>query len=249
MTEGPRTEWAAFFDDEAVRYDEHGFTQATPFEVDFLVDRLALRPGLTVLDVGCGTGRHSVELARRGLAVTGLDVSRGMLDQARTRARDAGVEVSWIEADATSFSFDRTYDAVVCLCEGAMGLLGSRDDPVDQPLAVLRCVAAALAPGAGCLFTVLNGFALARAASASSVASGEFDPMALAVRSELAPPGTYGTTPLRERGFVPTELVLLFRTAGLEVEHIWGGTAGSWGERSLELDEIELMVVARAGQD
>ena len=50
---------------------------------------------------------------------------------------------------------------------------------------------------------------------------------------------------VRERGYVPTELVMLFRLAGLEVEHIGGGTAGNWGWRPIDLDEMEVMVIAR----
>ena len=50
---------------------------------------------------------------------------------------------------------------------------------------------------------------------------------------------------VKERAFVPTELVLLFRLAGMSVTNIWGGTAGDWGRRPLDLDEMEIMVVAR----
>jgi hypothetical protein len=50
---------------------------------------------------------------------------------------------------------------------------------------------------------------------------------------------------VRERAFVPTELNLLVRTAGLSVVHMWGGTAGNWGRRPLDLDEFEIMIVAR----
>jgi len=44
---------------------------------------------------------------------------------------------------------------------------------------------------------------------------------------------------------VPTELALLLRHAGFAVEHVWGGTAGNWGRRPVDLDEYEIMVVAR----
>ena len=49
---------------------------------------------------------------------------------------------------------------------------------------------------------------------------------------------------VRERAFVPTELRLLFRIAGMSVLNMGGGTAGNWGRRSLDLDEIEIMIVA-----
>jgi hypothetical protein len=50
---------------------------------------------------------------------------------------------------------------------------------------------------------------------------------------------------VRERSYVPTELAMLLRQAGFEVEHIWGGTAGNWGRRTIQLDEMEIMVFGR----
>jgi hypothetical protein len=96
------------------------------------------------------------------------------------------------------------------------------------------------------LFTVLNGYALARRYRDADVERGVFSPEDLTEISEVkeweeAEPGAV----MRERGFVPTELRLLFGIAGLDVEQIWGGTAGNWGKRSIELDEIEIMVLAR----
>ncbi len=240
----PRNEWADFFNSHAPEYEENIFTKNTAAEVDFLVNELGISPGQSLLDVGCGTGRHSIELARRGYVVTGLDVSAGMLEEARRRAAVANADVSWVEADATDFAFERRFDAVLCLCEGAFGLLGSQDDPIAQPLTILGHVAAAMKTRAKCLFTVLNGYALARRHTQVDVLRDVFDPIALVERSECAPRGTTDIIPLRERGFVPTELVLLFAQAGLEVAHIWGGTAGNWGKRAIDLDEIEIMVLA-----
>ena len=245
----PRNEWADFFNSHAPAYEDNVFTKNTVAEVDFLVRELGVSPGQRLLDVGCGTGRHSIELARRGYVVTGLDVSAGMLKEARKRAATANANVSWVEADATAFSFEQRFDAVLCLCEGAFGLLGSHDDPIAQPLAILRNVAAVMKTHAKCLFTVLNGYALARRHTQADVLDNVFDPLALVERSECAPPGSDDHIPLRERGFVPTELVLLFTLAGLEVAHIWGGTAGNWGKRVIELDEIELMVLAHKPAD
>lgn len=243
MTDKKRTEWAEFFDQEAPAYDENVFTKNTLEEVGFLIDVLRLERGMAVLDVGCGTGRHAVELARRGYRVTGVDVSAGMLAQARRRAGDEGVDVQWIESDAQRFSVPDAFDAVICLCEGACGLLGSGDDPIGQPRSIIENAAGAMKPGARCVFTVLNGFALARKYTQAGVEDGLFDPLALTERSECVVPGAEGARVLRERGFVPTELVFLFGQAGIEVTDIWGGTAGSWSRRPMDLDEIEIMVV------
>ena len=49
---------------------------------------------------------------------------------------------------------------------------------------------------------------------------------------------------VKERRYVPSELIQMFTQAGLKVEHIRGGTAGNWKRRQIDLDEIEIMVVA-----
>jgi hypothetical protein len=92
--------------------------------------------------------------------------------------------------------------------------------------------------------TVLNGYAAARRHTQADVEPKIFDPLTFCERSDCVPPDTSGTTPLRERAFVPTELIMLFGAAGLEVERMWGGTAGKWGKRDIELDEMEIMVKA-----
>jgi cyclopropane fatty-acyl-phospholipid synthase-like methyltransferase len=236
--------WASFFDEHAPKYEENCFTKNTPAEVDFLMRELGLDPGAAILDVGCGTGRHAIAPAGRGFAVTGLDVSEGMLNEARRNAKAAGVRIEWIKADATAFCLPERFDAVICLCEGSFGLLGAGDDPIRHPLAILTNVSGAMKPGARRLFTVLNGFRSARKHSNEAVAQGLFDPVTLSEPADF-PPGLVGPPGLRERGFVPTELVLLFSAAGLEVLHIWGGTAGNWGKRAIDLDEYELMVSAK----
>ena len=240
-----KNQWEEFFDGHAPIYNDNCFTKNTAAELDFLIAELDLRPGASVLDVGCGTGRHSVELARRGYAVTGLDLSAGMLREAERAAAAAGVNVTWRRGDAARFSAEREYDAVICLCEGAFGLLGAGDDAIEQPLSILRNVAAALKPKAKCLFTVLNGFAMIRRHAQADVGQGKYDPLTCAERSECDPAVAPDPPLMRERGFVPTELALLFGLANLHVLNMWGGTAGNWGKRPIDLDEMEIMVLAQ----
>jgi cyclopropane fatty-acyl-phospholipid synthase-like methyltransferase len=239
-----KTNWEEFFDGHAPVYNQNCFTKNTVAEVDFLIEALDLRPGAKVLDVACGTGRHAIELARRGYCVTGLDLSAGMLQQARKDAEAAGVQVCWRHDNATVFVVEKPFDGVICLCEGAFGLLGRGDDSIGQPLAVLRCVAAAMRPSTKCLFTVLNGFAMARRHTPQEVEQKVFDPHTLTEVSDCTALGVSSDLQLRERAFVPTELMLLFQMAGLHVVHIWGGTAGNWGRRGVELDEMEIMILA-----
>ena len=73
-------------------------------------------PGRTILDVGTGTGRAVIALAKRGGIVTGVDASAEMLAMARRRAADAHVSAVFAEGDAHRLSFeDRSFDAVICL--------------------------------------------------------------------------------------------------------------------------------------
>ncbi|MDA8336901.1 MAG: methyltransferase domain-containing protein [Peptococcaceae bacterium] len=106
------------FDDHAAGYDAW---YATP--MGGLVDRLEKeavfrllepRRGQTILDVGCGTGNYALELAARGLAVTGVDVSPAMLELAREKARARSVAVSFHAANALKLPFaDHSFEAVL----------------------------------------------------------------------------------------------------------------------------------------
>jgi 2-polyprenyl-3-methyl-5-hydroxy-6-metoxy-1,4-benzoquinol methylase len=71
-----------------------------------------LRPG-SVLDVACGEGRNSVWLAERGWDATGVDFSPVALERARRMADEHDVEVTWVEADVTTWEAHATYDLVL----------------------------------------------------------------------------------------------------------------------------------------
>ena len=79
------------------------------------------------------------------------------------------------------------------------------------------------------------------------IAAGSFDPIHMVELSVLDAETGAGKEihRCRERGHLPTELAWLLNMAGFEIEHIGGGTAGNWGKRPLDLDEIELMIIAR----
>lgn len=244
-----KNSWETFFDAHAPQYHSNIFTKDTLREIDFLLDELNLPAGSTILDIGCGTGRHSRELAKRGYRVTGLDLSSEMLANAATMAKDAGVSVQWVHADATSFSLPEQFDAAICLCEGSLGLLSQTDDPIAQPLSILCNISRNLKPGARMVATVLSAARMLRSYSDEDVAAGRFHPLSLVDSTEMSPREGLPAVVVRERAFVGTELRLLFQLAGLTVDHMWGGTAGNWGRRPLELDEYEIMVVAtRTGE-
>ncbi len=242
-----KTNWQQFFDDYAPVYMNECYVTNTVAEIDFVIEETGITPGARVLDVGCGTGRHSVELAKRGYRVTGVDLSSGMLAEARKTADEAGVEIELVHSNAAEFKSDAVFDAAICLCEGAFCLLGEGDDPCDRDLAILRNIHAALKPGSTFILTALSALRMARRHTPEDVESGIFDPITITDRNtiEYDTPGGKRSFTSRERGYVPTELGFIAGTAGFEVAHIWGGTAGNWGRRPLDLDEMEIMPVAR----
>jgi SAM-dependent methyltransferase len=245
-----RSEWQGFFDDHAPVYMDNSFTKNTLEEVDFVLDELKIPPGSSILDMGCGTGRHAIELAKRGYKVTGVDISSGMLSQAEKIAKQAKVEVEWIQADATRFKSNKLFNASICLCEGAFGLLSMEDDPLEHDRAILKNISDSLKPGAKLILTALNACAMIRRYTQEDVKNGSFNPEALVEIHplEFDTPDGKKSVMVKERGFVATELAMLFRQTGFEVEHIWGGTAGNWGKRKIELDEMEIMLIGRKAE-
>lgn len=73
------------------------------------------QPVRRILDLGCGTGSHAILFAERGYDVTGVDLSPTMLDQARRKAAEAGVEAEWIVGDARTVETGSTFDAVLLM--------------------------------------------------------------------------------------------------------------------------------------
>ncbi len=241
-----KNEWAEFFDGHAPAYMSNPFTRGTIKEIDFLTEELSLSPKSRILDIGCGTGRHSIELARRGYQITGVDISSGMLTEAKRAAEEAGVLVEWVHSDATKFRSKKLFDAAICLCEGAFALLTVDDDPAAHDLAILRNINASLKRRGRFILTTPNGFAKIRKHDQKDVENGTFDSLTLVetFTVEWDTPQGKRSVLVRERGYLPQQFAAILSETGFTVESIWGGTAGNWARRRIELDEIEIMVIA-----
>jgi 2-polyprenyl-3-methyl-5-hydroxy-6-metoxy-1,4-benzoquinol methylase len=239
-------QWKEFFRHEADQYDDEPFTQATEQEVAFLIEQLRLPKGASILDVGCGTGRHSAALAQHGFAVTGIDLSDEMLEKARARAAASKTPVTFLQCDATTYISEPVFDAAIGLCEGAMGLLGQGDDPIERDLTVLRNIHTALKPNGQLIVNALNVFRVARKVGLDEEPD-TFDVMSQTTLNTMVFQTPKGPVeiPCRERMYTPTEFALMLRVAGFAVEHVWGGTAGNWRRGPMDVDEYELMAVAR----
>jgi ubiquinone/menaquinone biosynthesis C-methylase UbiE len=81
---------------------------------ELVVTRAGIKPGMTVLDVACGTGNAALPAARAGARVTGLDLTPKLLDAGRAKATAEGLTIEWREADAENLPFeDRSFDRVL----------------------------------------------------------------------------------------------------------------------------------------
>jgi SAM-dependent methyltransferase len=116
--------------------------ERTACEIDFILSETNNSPEGRFLDVGCGPGRHSIELAQRGYTVVGIDPSATMIAAAKERASAAGVSPDFQQVAGEDFITDETFDAAICL----FTTLGQIEDQKDNHPIIPR-VAAALRPG------------------------------------------------------------------------------------------------------
>lgn len=223
-------------------YLRYSFTKGTTQEVDFIVEQLGLVPGHRVLDVGCGPGRHSLELARRGIEVHGIDVSETFVGLARASA---------VHLPAASFErFDARrleerddlvggFDAVICLCQGAFGLMTVDGD--DER--VLRGVASALAPSGRLLLSAFNAyFAVKHHLDATFDANRGVSHEVTEIRS---PTGESRSADLWTGCYTPRELRLLLSRVGLQTEAVWSSEPGRFGTEPAGTESPEFLALAR----
>ncbi len=208
--------------------------EATVRGVEFLVERLALDPGASLLDVACGRGRHSVELARRGFRVTGIDLSPRALELARAAAAEAGVDVDFRRLDMRELDYD-------CVFDGAINVFTSFGyfETDDENERVLQGIARALRLGGRFVIDTINPIALARVFQERDWQ--EFDDGTVftehrwqnqltgrggATWTFIRPDGTRSVLDHSVRFYAPWELRLALERAGLVVEGAWSSIDG-----------------------
>jgi SAM-dependent methyltransferase len=214
------------------------FTTGTVQEVDFLVDALALRPGVRVLDAGCGPGRHALELGRRGIHVVGVDASPDFVALARNAAGELPVE--FVEADIRTLGYDREFDAVICLCQGGFGLLGGGESELDA----FRRLAAALRPGGRLAVSAFSSYFVVR-----HLEPGETFDADLGVNHETTrirdPAGRERNFDLWTTCYTPRELRLIAAQTGLAVDGVYGVHPGKYARTPPSVDAPEHLLLAR----
>jgi SAM-dependent methyltransferase len=225
-------------------YLRYSFTKGTAQEVRFLIEELGLEPGMRVLDVGCGPGRHAHALAELGFVVHGIDISERFVELARSAAP---VGATFERLDARSLPFDGEFDAAISLCQGAFGLAdwGLAADRLDPDLDVLVGIARALRPGALAAVTAFSAYFQVRHVEAM----GSTFHVERGVNHERTTikdeHGTDAEADLWTTCFTPRELRLLARAAGLEALATWSVTPGGYERAEPTLDSEEFLLVAR----
>ena len=217
-------------------YLRYSFTKGTRQEIDFLFGALGLQPGQRVLDVGCGPGRHAYELARRGIAVHGIDISERFIELAREQAPELA---TFQRLDARELDFHAEFDAVICLCQGAFGLMTANgDDNV-----VLQRMAAALRPGGRLGLSAFNAyFAVKYHEAATFDADTGVSHERTEVRNEAGEPREVD---LWTGCYTPRELRLMLAAAGFVEVSISSVEPGAYGEMNPTTESAEFLVLAQ----
>jgi SAM-dependent methyltransferase len=104
--------WQKFFDQNYLRIYEE-LEKRTSREVDSILRMTNLKSKARILDLCCGYGRHSIELAQKGFVVTGYDLSDFFLEKAEKDAAAAGLKIEFVKGDMRKLPFENEFDAVV----------------------------------------------------------------------------------------------------------------------------------------
>lgn len=247
--------YEALFDNYGKKYDNENFTQGTLGECDFIEKEMKYDISKRILDIGCGTGRHSIELTKRGYKVTGVDLSESQLKRAKEKAAALNLNIDFIQRDARKLPFEKEFDAAIMLCEGGFPLMETDELNFD----ILKSAAKALKSGGKFIFTTLNGlFPLVRSVEkfcATTTAEGNatyrdnnFDLLTFRDHNITEFEDDFGnkkTLECNERYYIPSEITWLLKTLEFKTIDIFGAKLGAFSRNDkLTTDDFEMLVIA-----
>jgi len=216
-------------------YLRYSFTKGTRQEVEFLIPALGLRPGMRVLDVGCGPGRHAYALAERGISVHGIDVSQRFVDLAN---QDAPAGATFERLDARNLVFESDFDAAICLCQGAFGLMTADGHDETVIAGMTRAVRSA---GRLALSAFSSYFVVKHWDSADFDADLGINHERTEIRDEA---GVAIETSLWTGCYTPRELRMLCAAHGWRVDSISSVDPGAYGFDPPTVETAEFLLVA-----
>ncbi len=243
------------FENYAQKYDKETYVQGTLGECDFIEQEIAHDKSLKMLDIGCGTGRHSIELSKRGYSITGIDLSASQLHRAKEKAKTLNLKIEFRMHDARNLPFAGEFDLAIMLCEGGFSLM----ETDEMNFEILKNATKALKDKGKLIFTTLNGlFPLFHSVSEfykSSQKEGQsqckecsFDLMTFRDHNTTVIEDDSGNKrELRsnERYYVPSEIKWLLKTLGYKRIDIFGAKLGAYSRNdTLTTEDFEMLVVA-----
>jgi ubiquinone/menaquinone biosynthesis C-methylase UbiE len=243
------------FEDYAEKYDHEVFTQGTTGECDFIEKEANFNKQLQIIDIGCGTGRHAIELGRRGYSVTGIDLSVSQLERARQKAKQLGLRIDFLQQDARNLSYQNQFDLAIMLCGGGFPLM----ETDEMNFEILQNVSRSLKQQSKFIFTTLNGlYALfhslqdfhSKDAVEGNAAynARHFDLLTFrdySLVKVVDDKGVEKELECNERYYVPPEISWLLKEAGFSNIEIFGATLGAFSrEDKLTIEHFEMLVVA-----
>ena len=242
------------FENYALKYDQEGFTKGTVGECDFLEEDINYDKNTRILDIGCGTGRHSIELAKRGYQVVGIDLSDSLLNRAKDKVLGENLSLEFYKHDARNLPFIYEFDLVYIMCEGGFCLM----ETDDMNFQILASAAKALKPGGLFIFTALNAlyplYHSVKDLMDDNINSGNtenhsFDLMTFRessifnIEDDL---GNKKTINCNERYYVPSEITWLLQTLNFKKIEIFGAKLGAFSRNdSLSPDNYEMLVISQ----
>jgi len=247
--------YESLFENYAHKYDKECFVQGTIGECDFIEQEINHDKSLKIIDIGCGTGRHSIELAKRGYQVTGIDLSKSQLKRAREKAKEQGVEISFQKHDARDLHFEGEFDLAIMLCGGGFSLM----ETDEMNFEILKNATKALNDNGKLIFTTLNGlfplfhsvkeFYESAAKEGNSVCQDcKFDLMTFRDHNTVVfedDAGNKKELKCNERYYVPSEITWLLKTPGYKKIDIFGAKLGAFSRNDkLTTEDFEMLVIA-----
>jgi SAM-dependent methyltransferase len=203
-------------------YGQEPYAQNTVAEVGFIEGVIGGDRGRAILDVGCGIGRHCLELARRGYKVVGVDLSASMLAHGRRAAASEGLPVHFVHGDARGLPFKSHFEVAIMLCEGAFSLMET--DAMD--VRILEHVGRALRPRGTLIMTAPNAaFMLAQPQVKGFDLTTQREAFTL---EKAAPDGSHRVLQCTQRYYTCPELRCLLREAGFQVVDFFACTEGGY---------------------
>ncbi|MEA1886467.1 MAG: class I SAM-dependent methyltransferase [Bacteroidota bacterium] len=243
------------FENYGRKYDNESFTRGTIGECDFIEKELNYDKSLRILDVGCGTGRHAIELAKRGYDVTGIDLSESQLKRAREKAKNEDLEIDFIRHDARDLPFKDEFNVAIMLCEGGFPLM----ETDEMNYEILKSATKSLRAKCKFIFTTLNGlFPLYHSVEefgdssdtdgGATYRSNTFDLMTFRdynITEFEDDNGNKKTIESNERYYVPSEISWLLKSLGYSKIDIFGTRLGAFSRNDkLTTGDFEMLVIA-----